>query len=85
MLLFIVQIATTRPVAWNRTLRRPSQWYTVTHHLYCTFILPTNTVHLYMSLDIIMIDEYFCDSPLLFYLLVQQKKLKPAAPVTKTH
>jgi hypothetical protein len=36
-----------------------------------------------MSVDIIKIDdEYFCHSPLLFYLLVQQKKLKTAAPLT---
>jgi len=35
-----------------------------------------------MSVDIIKTDdEYVCDSPLLFYLLVQQKKLKAAAPV----
>lgn len=39
-----------------------------------------------MSVDIIKIDdEYFCDTPLMFYLFVQQKKLKTAAPVSIKH
>jgi len=39
-----------------------------------------------MSVDIIKIDdEYFCDSPLLFYLLVQQKKTENCSPCDYKH
>jgi hypothetical protein len=31
----------------------------------------------------IKINEYFCDSPLLFYLFVQQKGMKTAAPLPR--
>jgi hypothetical protein len=41
------------------------------------------------TVDIIKINKCFCDSPLMFYLFVQQKNLKTAAPVSintlKTH
>jgi hypothetical protein len=50
----------------------------VQYKQYRTIILPTNTGHLNILFDIIKSNEYYCDSPLLFHLFVQQKRLKTA-------